>query len=89
MALASTAIINTSGMPGPNRGPLCVSVCRSSAGRVTCTTNRSITRPSSRHRADALQQVAQRDVRGRRSDAGDDRVRHDRNHVSKSIEMRV
>ena len=41
------------------------------------------------HRADALQQVAQRDVRGRRSDAGDDRVRHDRDHVSKSIEMRA
>ena len=41
------------------------------------------------HRADALQQVAQRDVRGRRSDAGDDRVRHDRDHVLKSIEMRV
>ena len=38
------------------------------------------------HRADALQQVAQRDVRGRRSNAGDDRVCHDSDHESKSIE---
>ena len=50
-AVANAAVSQTRGTPGPNSAPVCVNVCRSIAGSVTLTTNRSITSPSARSSA--------------------------------------